>query len=70
MGLNNSFNSLGRIGGPIWAGFAFDLNTTYPYLSGVAIMFVGFLISLVWVRQEPASRREAMQGVHRERPQV
>jgi DHA1 family multidrug resistance protein-like MFS transporter len=70
MGLNNSFNSLGRIAGPIWAGFAFDLNYAYPYLSGAVVMFVGFLISLVLVKQEPVPRREAMQGVHRERPQV
>ena len=52
MGLNNSFHSLGRVVGPIWAGFAFDLNYKVPYLSGAAIMFVGFLASLVWVAQE------------------
>ena len=52
MGLNNSFNSLGRIVGPIWAGFMFDINYDYPYLSGAAIMFVGFLVSLAWVSQE------------------
>jgi DHA1 family multidrug resistance protein-like MFS transporter len=51
MGLSNSFMSLGRIVGPIWAGFIFDVNVNYPYLSGAAIMFVGFLISLVWVSQ-------------------
>ena len=51
MGLSNSFMSLGRIVGPIWAGFIFDVNVNYPYLSGAAIMFVGFLISLVWIRQ-------------------
>jgi DHA1 family multidrug resistance protein-like MFS transporter len=52
MGLNNSFNSLGRVVGPIWAGFAFDLNTSLPYLSGAAIMFAGFLVSLARVVQE------------------
>jgi len=51
MGLSNSFTSLGRIAGPIWVGFIFDVNINYPYLSGAAIMFVGFLISLVWVSQ-------------------
>jgi DHA1 family multidrug resistance protein-like MFS transporter len=53
LGLNNSFNSLGRVVGPIWAGLAFDLNYNLPYLSGAAIMFAGFLASLVWVMQEP-----------------
>jgi DHA1 family multidrug resistance protein-like MFS transporter len=52
MGLNNSFNSLGRVVGPIWAGFAFDLNYNLPYLSGAVIMFIGFLASLIWVTQE------------------
>jgi DHA1 family multidrug resistance protein-like MFS transporter len=52
MGLNNSSNSLGRVIGPIWAGFAFDLNYNLPYLSGAMIMFVGFLASLMWVTQE------------------
>ena len=59
MGLNNSFNSLGRVVGPIWAGFAFDLNYNLPYLSGAVIMFVGFLISLVWVTQEQKSPAHA-----------
>jgi DHA1 family multidrug resistance protein-like MFS transporter len=60
MGLNNSFNSLGRVVGPIWAGFAFDLNYSLPYLSGAAIMFAGFLASLAWVshnRKKPARAR-------------
>lgn len=52
MGLNNSFTSLGRVIGPIWAGFAFDLNYNLPYLSGAAIIFLGFVGSLIWVRQE------------------
>jgi len=56
MGLNNSFMSLGRIAGPVWAGFIFDVNVNYPYLSSSVIMFIGFLISLVWVSQ---GRKEA-----------
>jgi DHA1 family multidrug resistance protein-like MFS transporter len=59
MGLSNSFISLGRIVGPIWAGFIFDVNVSYPYLSGAGVMFVGFLISLAWVSpcgKEPAAR--------------
>jgi DHA1 family multidrug resistance protein-like MFS transporter len=59
MGLSNSFMSLGRIVGPIWAGFIFDVNIHYPYLSGAAFMFVGFLMSLVWIsqpRREPSGQ--------------
>ncbi|MEJ2555747.1 MAG: MFS transporter [Anaerolineae bacterium] len=51
MGLSSSFMSLGRIAGPIWAGFIFDVNVNYPYLSGAVIMFIGFLASLFWVAQ-------------------
>jgi DHA1 family multidrug resistance protein-like MFS transporter len=59
MGLNNSFNSLGRVVGPIWAGFAFDLNYDLPYLSGAAIMLAGFVISLVWVVPTPSAVPDA-----------
>ena len=52
MGLNSSFTSLGRILGPIWAGFAFDINYRSPYISGAIIMFIGFVVSLVSVSQE------------------
>ena len=51
MGLSNSFLSLGRILGPMWAGPAFDLSFNYPYLSGSLILFIGFLVSLVRVSQ-------------------
>jgi DHA1 family multidrug resistance protein-like MFS transporter len=52
MGLSNSFMSLGRIAGPIWAGFIFDVHVDYPYLSGSLIMFIGFLASMVWITGE------------------
>ncbi len=54
MGLNNSFLSLGRIIGPMWAGSIFDLNIHYPYFSGSVIMVLGFLMSLAWSRREVA----------------
>ncbi|MGB9521924.1 MAG: MFS transporter, partial [Anaerolineales bacterium] len=52
MGLNNSFLSLGRIVGPMWAGSIFDIDIHFPYFSGFLIMLLGFLISLAWSRQE------------------
>ena len=54
MGLSNSFMNLARIVGPIWAGFIFDVDVNYPYLSGAAIILIGFLISLVWIRPKPS----------------
>jgi len=49
MGLSNAFVSLGRLAGPLLAGILFDLHIEYPYYSGAVIMFVGFLVSLVWI---------------------
>lgn len=49
MGLSNSFVSLGRVVGPIWAGAIYDLNPSYPYLSGAVILFLVFLLSLLWM---------------------
>jgi len=50
MGLSNSFTSLGRIGGPLLGGFIFDINILLPYLSGAAIMGIGFLVSLTGLK--------------------
>jgi DHA1 family multidrug resistance protein-like MFS transporter len=55
MGLNNAFISLGQIAGPLWAGFAFDINVNLPYISGAVILLVGFVISLFTIstRSQP-----------------
>ena len=44
--------SLGRIVGPLWAGFDYDINLIFPYISGAAIMVVGFLVSLLWLKED------------------
>jgi DHA1 family multidrug resistance protein-like MFS transporter len=46
MGLSNSFVSLGRIFGPLLGGTIFDINILLPYLSGAAILCIGFVVSL------------------------
>jgi DHA1 family multidrug resistance protein-like MFS transporter len=53
MGLSNSAISLGRIVGPIWAGYVFDVNVNFPYLSGAAILFIGFLLSIFVITSKP-----------------
>jgi DHA1 family multidrug resistance protein-like MFS transporter len=50
MGLTNSFNSLGRIVGPFWAGLFFDLNINLPYINGGVFMIIGFILSLIWLK--------------------
>jgi DHA1 family multidrug resistance protein-like MFS transporter len=49
MGMNNAFMSLGRIIGPLWAGYALDVNLNYPYLTGAFIMAVGFVLTLFFL---------------------
>jgi DHA1 family multidrug resistance protein-like MFS transporter len=49
MGMNNAFMSLGRIAGPLWAGYALDINLNFPYLTGAFIMAVGFILCLIYL---------------------
>jgi DHA1 family multidrug resistance protein-like MFS transporter len=55
LGLSNSFVSLGRVVGPLWAGVVFDLNAGLPYLSGMVILLIVFLLSLVWLRTDQSA---------------
>jgi DHA1 family multidrug resistance protein-like MFS transporter len=50
MGISNAYMSLGRIAGPACAGFLFEINISYPYLSGASIMLIGFLAGLRFLR--------------------
>ena len=59
MGLGNTFLSLGRIVGPLWAGFIFDVGLALPYLSGAAILATGFTASLVWIGSREGAPAEA-----------
>jgi MFS transporter, DHA1 family, multidrug resistance protein len=61
MGLSNAAMSLGRIIGPLWAGYIFDIHIEYPFYGGAVILLVGFLISLFWLptSQKPTSSRIA-----------
>ncbi len=58
LGLNNSFLSLGRIAGPLWAGNIYELNLNAPYLTGALIMLVGLWVSLSKLHAEPAPNEE------------
>ena len=56
MGLNNSFMSLGRSVGPLWAGIVYDINTSFPYISGAIILLVGFFVTFFKMGAPAASR--------------
>lgn len=47
MGIAQSFLSLGKVIGPLWAGYIFDVNIYYPYISGAIFFMIVFVISLV-----------------------
>lgn len=51
MGINSATTSLGRVVGPLWAGYIYDINLEFPYLSGAATLLLGLLISL-WLRKK------------------
>jgi len=53
MGLANSYMSLGRIFGPLWAGTMIDINIIFPYLSGAIVFFFLFLAAMIWMKQSP-----------------
>ena len=62
MGLNNSFQSLGRGIGPLWAGVAFDIHPTLSFWTGALIQFIAFSVSLKVLKrapQEPAAELPA-----------
>lgn len=46
LGLNNSFQSLGRVAGPLFAGMLFDFDILLPYLSASIIMLGTFVYAL------------------------
>lgn len=50
LGINNSFTSLGRVVGPLWAGGMFDISITLPYLSGGVVMLLIYVASLIWMK--------------------
>jgi MFS transporter, DHA1 family, multidrug resistance protein len=57
MGMNSAATSLGRVTGPLWAGYLYDVNIIYPYISGAATLLVGLLVCLFAIRPksfEPA----------------
>lgn len=53
MGMNSAANSMGRVVGPLWAGYLYDVNIEYPYFSSAATMVLGLLVSFLKVHAVP-----------------
>jgi predicted MFS family arabinose efflux permease len=52
MGLNSAANSLGRVIGPLWGGYLYDINIEYPFFSGAASLLLGLLLSLLGLKKQ------------------
>ena len=50
-GMMNAYMSLGNMVGPALAGSIFDINITFPYILGTAILLICFGIATVWSRK-------------------
>jgi DHA1 family multidrug resistance protein-like MFS transporter len=58
MGMNNSFQSLGRATGPLWAGLAYDIYTTLSFWTGALVQFV----ALIYAFKSLAEKDETAQA--------
>jgi len=47
-GMNNAYMSLGNMIGPALAGILFDIDMSYPYILGTAILITCFFIANAW----------------------
>jgi DHA1 family multidrug resistance protein-like MFS transporter len=49
MGMNNSFQALGRGIGPLWAGFAYDMTATLSFWSGALVQLIALVFTLKFI---------------------
>lgn len=47
MGLNSAAASLGKVVGPLWAGYLYEVNIEYPYLSGAGAFLLSMLVCII-----------------------
>ncbi|MGG6310936.1 MFS transporter [Paenibacillus macerans] len=45
-GLNSAYTSLGNVAGPLVAGFLFDIDIRYPYVSAAIVLIICFVLAL------------------------
>lgn len=45
-GLNSAYTSLGNIAGPLVAGYLFDIDINYPYISATIVLILCFALAL------------------------
>ena len=52
MGLNNAMISLGRVLGPLWGGYLYDLNMDFAFYSGAVMLAIGWVVSVLSARND------------------
>jgi DHA1 family multidrug resistance protein-like MFS transporter len=52
MGLNSAFTSLGRVVGPLWGGYIYDININYPFFSGAVTLLLGLFVGIIGLRKQ------------------
>lgn len=53
MGVNNAMISLGRVLGPLWGGYLYDVNMDYAFYSGALMLAIGWVVSVLSVCNDP-----------------
>lgn len=51
MGLNSASTSLGKVLGPLWGGYLYDINIEYPFYSGAVTLLIGWLVSFIGLQK-------------------
>lgn len=50
MGLNSAAGSLGKVAGPLSAGYLYEVNIEYPYLTAAGALVLGLLVGMAGMR--------------------
>jgi MFS transporter, DHA1 family, multidrug resistance protein len=63
MGLNSAFTSLGKVVGPLWGGYIYDINIEYPFFSGAVTLLIGLLVSLIGIKKQASESPTPTEGL-------
>lgn len=55
-GMNNAYMSIGNVAGPLAAGFLYDYNQTWPFLSASLVFIFSFAVALMGLRRTARGR--------------
>ncbi len=67
MGMQSSFDALGRMLGPVWAGFLYSLAIHAPFISSAAVFVLGiiYMTMTIYAIKRPLSTASSEQPVQR-----